>query len=147
MDGDGFPGMRSGRQEAGSGTGCFQGSGGRRYSLGDHLDRGMQRYACPAGIGHLRERFRDEGDEISLGGLAGLELCRRLDLALDAIDAERAPVFPADVPGHQIPAISRMYDFVWLDDARGRTSGAVVVAKPDLFTIAAGTGNRGQAAG
>src|SRR5437899_3295135 len=147
MDGDGLPGMRSGRQEAGRGTSRFQGSGGWWDSFGDDFDRGMQSYPCPTGIGHLRKRFRNEGDEVSLRGLAGLELCRGLDLAFDAIDAEGAPVFPSHVPRHEVPAITRMYQLVRLDDARAGAAGAAVVAKSDLFTIAAGTGNRGQSVG
>src|SRR5246127_1633630 len=147
MNGDGFPGMRSRRQEAGSGAACFQGSGGRRYALGDHFDRRMQSYACPAWIGHLRERFRNEGNEVSLRRLARLELCRGLDFAIDAIDTEGAPVFPSHVPRHQVPAITRMHQLVWLADPRAGAAGPVVVAESNLFTIAAGTGNRGQAAG
>ena len=75
------------------------------------------------------------------GGLRGLKPCRRLWLAFDAIDTKSSPILPSDVPGNQIPAISRVDEAVRFDGSRAGGPAAVVVLEPNSFVVAACAGN------
>src|SRR5215475_9765351 len=106
MHGYSFDRVRSSLQQARLVVDGFQDAGGRRDPLGKSFQRSMKRDSGPDRISHLGQRFRDELCKITLGWLAGLESSGGLGLAIDAIDAEGAPVLSVEVPCDEIPAIS-----------------------------------------
>lgn len=115
----------------------FENACGRWNSLRKILERGMQCDARTDRIRSLRKRFHDELGEISFGRFARLKSDGDFGFAVDAIDAEGAPVLAGAVPCDEIPAGSGVDEAMGLDRAHSWRTGAILIFETKAFAIAA----------
>src|SRR5579864_1324598 len=140
MDRDCLERMRTGVQHAGLLIDGFQCAERGRYPFGQSIKWTMQRHSSRIRIGNVRDGFGDECCEAAFGLLAWLEAQGSLELSLNPIDAEGAPIVAGEIPSGQIPAITGVYQSMRLNRARAGRSGAVVVSEAHSVVVAAGVG-------